>query len=84
MLSEWEQKCADLEEQVQESKTQVLLAENAAKQSQKDTKTASKEQKTLREVIRAKEDEIRGLQRKYEEELEKKSDLRAEEQAKSK
>ena len=61
MLSEWEQKCADLEEQVQESKTQVLLAENAAKQSQKDTKMASKEQKTLREVIRAKEEEIRGL-----------------------
>ena len=38
----------------------------------------------MREVIRAKEDEIRTLQHKYEEELEKKADLRVEEQAKSK
>ena len=33
----------------------------------------------MREVIRAKEEEIRTIQRKYEEELEKKADLRAEE-----
>ena len=38
----------------------------------------------MREVIRAKEEEIRTLQRKYEDELEKKSDLRVEEQAKHK
>jgi len=38
-----------------------------------------KEQKLLREVIRSKEDEIKTLQRKYEEELEKKADLRVEE-----
>ena len=78
-MAEWEQKCLDLEEQVQESKTQLLLAGNASKQSAKDAKFAQKEQKTMREVIRAKEDEIRTLQRKYEEELDKKSDLRVEE-----
>lgn len=38
----------------------------------------------MREQLKLKEDDIRSLQRKYEEELEKKSDLRAEEQAKSK
>lgn len=38
----------------------------------------------MREVIRSKDDEIRTLQRKYEEELEKKSELRVEEQAKHK
>ena len=29
VLSEWEQKCLDLEDQVQESKSNALLAENA-------------------------------------------------------
>ena len=38
----------------------------------------------MREVIRSKDEEIRTLQRKYEEELEKKSELRVEEQAKHK
>lgn len=38
----------------------------------------------MREVIRSKEDEIKTLQRKYEEELEKKADLRVEEQTRSK
>lgn len=31
VLSEWEQKCLDLEDQVQESKSNALLAENASK-----------------------------------------------------
>ena len=43
-----------------------------------------KDQKLMREVIRSKEDEIKTLQRKYEEELEKKADLRVEEQTRSK
>ena len=38
----------------------------------------------MREVIRAKDDEIRTLQHKYEDELEKKNDLRVEDQAKFK
>ena len=38
----------------------------------------------MRESIRQKEEEIRSLQRKYEDELEKKADLRIEEQAKHK
>ena len=61
-----------------------MLAESGAKQAQKDTKAAQKEQKVMREVIRAKDEEIRTLQHKYEEELEKKNDLRVEEQAKHK
>ena len=32
----------------------------------------------MREVIKAKDEEIKTLQRKYEEELEKKADMRAE------
>ena len=61
VLADWEQKCQDLEDQVHEAKTSLLLAENSAKQAAKDTKFAQKEQKTLREVLRAKEDEIRSL-----------------------
>lgn len=38
----------------------------------------------MREVIRAKDDEIRTLQHKYEDELEKRNDLRVEDQAKFK
>ena len=38
----------------------------------------------MRETIKAKDDEIRALQRKYEEELEKRADMRAEDQARSK
>ena len=33
VLSEWEHKCIDLEDQVSESKSQLLVAENAQKQA---------------------------------------------------
>lgn len=38
----------------------------------------------MRDLLKAKEEEIRTLQRKYEEELEKRADMRAEDQAKHK
>ena len=38
----------------------------------------------MKDVVKAREEEIRTLQRRYEDELEKRADIRAEDQAKSK
>ena len=69
MLTEWEDKCNDLDEQLQESKNRQIIADNGCMKAQKDLQMAQKETRAGKHAIKAREEEILNMQKRYEREL---------------
>ena len=84
MLAEWEDKCNDLEDQLHDHKKRLEYAETNHQAADKQLKAATKETGKCLQQIKAKEDEIKSIQRKYEEELQNRESAKVELQAKHK
>ena len=61
MLAEWEDKCTDLEDQLQDHKRRLEYAETNYQTAEKQLKAASKETGKFLQQIKVKEDEIKSI-----------------------
>ena len=84
VLSDWEDKCTDLEDQVSLAKRAQAQAENACKEATTDLKAIKKECKTLKQTLRARDEELVQLSQRYEAEIEKQHHLRDEDRGRLK
>jgi chromosome segregation ATPase len=70
--SDWEERCRDIEEQKSLAEFRLQESENRLRDLSKQLQTAKRELKEIRELGDQSKQELKIVQRKYEEEIERK------------
>lgn len=72
VLTDWEEKCADLEEREKSALAKMQKAKDAEWKSHQELSSLKKEARSLKAALEDATDELKLIQSKYEEKLDKK------------